>query len=66
MTGATNRVSPEEIENLIKKAAKEPGINDVMTLLELSKEAAQIEEMRAELSPQPLATQVTGTAKWVW
>lgn len=59
-------VSPQEIREIIERAVKEPGINDVLALMKLSQEAAEIEEIRAELSPQPLVTQVTGTAGWVW
>ena len=32
---------------------KEPGINDVLALMKLSQEAAEIEEIRAELSRNP-------------
>jgi hypothetical protein len=59
-------VSPEEIKEMIERAAKEPGINDVLALMELSQEADQIEQIRAELASQPLVMQVTGTAGWVW
>jgi hypothetical protein len=55
-------VTPEEVAEIIERASKEPGINDVLALMELSREAAQIEQIRAELAPQPLVTQVTGTA----
>jgi hypothetical protein len=66
MGNPTANVSPQEIQELIEKASKEPGINDVLALMELAQEFAQIEEIRAELSPQPFVTQVTGTAGWVW
>jgi hypothetical protein len=59
-------VSPQEIKELIERAAKEPGINDVLALMQLSQEATQIEQIRTQLSPQPVMMQVTGTAGWVW
>jgi hypothetical protein len=59
-------VSPQEIRELIERAAKEPGINDLAALMELSQEVVQIEQIRAEASPQHFMVQVTGTAGWVW
>lgn len=59
-------VSPEEIKEIIERAAKEPGLNDILALMEVSREATEIEQIRAELASQPLVMQVTGTAGWVW
>jgi len=59
------RVSPQEIKELIERAAKEPGINDVIALMKLSWETTEVEQIRAELYPQPRVMQVTGTG-WVW
>jgi hypothetical protein len=59
-------VSPQEIKEIIDRAVKEPGINDVLALMQLSREATEIEQTIAEVTPQPLVMQVTGTAGWVW
>ena len=59
-------VSPQEIRELVERAAKEPGINDLLALMALSEESTQIEQIRSELSPEPLVMPITGTAGWVW
>ena len=57
-------VSPEEIGKIIEQARKEPGVNDMMALLELSREFNQIEEIRHGWSEQPLIAQVSSTGGW--
>jgi hypothetical protein len=64
---AAPRVTPEEIAAIIERASKEPGINDMMALLSLSQEVAQIEQMRLALTTaQPVISAASGTAGWVW
>jgi hypothetical protein len=58
-------VSPKDIEAILERAAKEPGINDALALLQLSQEADQIAQIRNGLVEQPLIAYVTGTAGWV-
>lgn len=66
MSDTTNfQVSPKEIEALIEKAAKEPGLKDIAALIRLSEEVTQIDCIRAEMSAQPCFSQVTGTAGWL-
>jgi hypothetical protein len=60
-----SRVSPKEIEALIERAAKEPGLKDIAALMQLSQEVAQIDRFRTEMSPQPCFLQVAGTAGWL-
>jgi hypothetical protein len=55
-------VSPQEIKELLERAAKEPGINDLLTLMKLSEEATQIEQIRTEMTPQAVVKHATGTA----
>jgi hypothetical protein len=58
-------VSPKDIEAILERAVKEPGINDAMALLELSQEANQIVQIRNGWAAQPIIAYVTGTAGWV-
>jgi hypothetical protein len=58
----TTTATPQEIKEIIDRAAKEPGINDVLALMQLSKEATEIQQTMANLTPQPWVMQVTGTA----
>jgi hypothetical protein len=58
-------VSPQEIEEIIERASKEPGINDMLALLRLSQEITQVEQIRRDLTEQPLIAEVSGTAGWV-
>jgi hypothetical protein len=58
-------VSPQEIEEIIERASKEPGINDMLALLRLSQEITQGEQIKRDLTVQPFVAQVTGTAGWV-
>jgi hypothetical protein len=46
-------------------ASKEPGINEMLALLQLSHEITQIDEITRGLSVQPLVAQVSSTADWV-
>lgn len=59
-------VSPQEIKEIIERASKEPGINDMIALLRLSQEATQLElTMQALMAEQPIIAAVSGTADWV-
>ena len=62
---ANFQVSPKYNQALIEKAAKEPGLKDIAALRRLSEEVTQIDRIRAECSPQPCFSQVTGTAGWL-
>jgi hypothetical protein len=59
------RASPEDIGKIIEQAAKEPGVNDMMALLELARECNEIEEIRHGWSEQPLIAQVSSTGGWL-
>ena len=59
------RVTPEEVARIIEQAAKEPGTNDMMALLELNTEIAEIEQVNRSLVVQPLVAQASSTAGWV-
>ena len=62
----SSSVSPQEIKKIIERAAKEPGINDMIALLRLSDEATQLELTRhALMAVQPIIATVSGTAGWV-
>lgn len=67
MANATvSTVTPEEVAQIIEKASKEPGINDVFAILELSQEITEFELARyAMMNPQPIIAEVTGTGSWV-
>jgi hypothetical protein len=58
-------VTPKDIDDILTRAAKEPGINDVMALLLLSREADEIQEIRRGLDVPQIVSQVTSTAGWV-
>jgi hypothetical protein len=62
---AVPRVTPEEVARIIEQAAKEPGTNDMMALLELNTEIAEIEQVNRSLVVQPLIAQASSTAGWV-
>jgi hypothetical protein len=65
MTNA-NRVSPEEIAQIIQKASEEPGVNDMLALLRLSREITEIEQVsRSLMTTQPVVAQASSTAGWV-
>jgi hypothetical protein len=59
------RVSPKDIETILERAAKEPGINDALALLRLSQEAQGIDQIVNGLVAPPLMAYVSGTAGWV-
>jgi hypothetical protein len=60
------KVTPEEIAEIIEKASKEPGTDDMMALLQLSHEATEIELLnRALTTVEPIIGAVSGTAGWV-
>jgi hypothetical protein len=59
------RVSPKDIEMILERAAKEPGINDALALLRLSQEAQGIDQIINGLVAPPLMAYVSGTAGWV-
>lgn len=59
------RVTPEEVARIIEQAAKEPGTNDMMALLALNTEIAEIEQVNRSLVVQPLVAQASSTAGWV-
>jgi hypothetical protein len=58
-------VTPEEVAKIIEQASKEPGTNDMMALLRLSGEVAEIEQINRSLVVQPLIAQTSSTAGWV-
>lgn len=58
-------VSPKDIEEILKRAAAEPGINDVLALLRLSHEVDEIGQIRRGLDVPQIVSQVTSTAGWV-
>jgi hypothetical protein len=59
-------VTPQEIAAIIERASKEPGTDDMMALLRLSQEAAEVEQIRHSLTTvQPVIAAVSGTAEWV-
>ena len=62
---AVTRVTPEEVARIIEQAAKEPGTNDMMALLALNTEIAEIEQVNRSLVVQPLVAQASSTAGWV-
>ena len=55
------RVSPEEIKELIERAAGEPGLNDMLALARLSEEVVQDGQAQAAIETMGCA-QVVGTA----
>jgi hypothetical protein len=66
MSARGPEVTPQDIEEMLHRAAQEAGINDLMKLMELAQEARGVDRMRAEMSePQACATVATGTAGWV-
>lgn len=62
---AVLKVTPEEVAGIIERASREPGINDMLALLQLSHEATQFEQLTQSLAVQPLVAQVSSTAGWV-
>jgi hypothetical protein len=67
MTNAeASRVSPNEIADLIERASREPGLNDILNLLQLSREFTDIDHLRQSWGEQPLAAQVSSTHGWLW
>jgi hypothetical protein len=67
MTDASEqRVTPKDIEAILEKAAKEPGINDILGLLRLSQEADQIGQISGTLETQSTIVCASGTAGWGW
>jgi len=60
-----HRVSPAEIAKIIEAAAKEPGVNDMLSLLRLSQEANEIEQFFNSLRPTEIMTQASSTAGWI-
>jgi hypothetical protein len=59
------KVTPEDVAKIIEQAVKEPGTNDMIALLHLSREIAEIEQVNRSLIVQPLVAQATSTAGWV-
>jgi hypothetical protein len=59
------KVTPEDVAKIIEQASKEPGINDMMALLQLSAEITQIEQINRSMMVQPLVAQASSTAGWV-
>jgi hypothetical protein len=59
------RVTPEEVAQIIEQASKEPGIKDMMALLALNTEIAEIEQVNRSLLVQPVVAQASSTAGWV-
>lgn len=62
---ARTGVSPKDIEAILEKAAKEPGIDDALALLRLSQEARGIDQIVNGLVAPPLVAYVSGTAGWI-
>lgn len=62
---ADTRVSPDEIRKIIEQASKEPGVNDMLALVELSYEFNQISQLQYAWSEQPLIGQVSNTGSWL-
>jgi hypothetical protein len=62
---ADTPVSPDEIKKIIEQASKEPGINDMLALVELSHEYNLISQMSVTWSEQPLIGQVSSTGDWL-
>jgi hypothetical protein len=58
-------VSPDEIKKIIEQASKEPGINDMLALVQLSQECNVISQMQYTWSEQPLIGQVSSTGDWL-
>jgi hypothetical protein len=65
MSDTTSGVSPKDIQDILDRAAKAPGINDVMALLQLSREVDEVERIKREATVQPIVSQSTGTSGWV-
>ena len=66
MANATvSKVTPEEVAKIIEQASKEPGIDDMMALLQLSAEIREIEQINRLMMVQPLVAQTSSTAGWV-
>jgi hypothetical protein len=59
------KVTPEEVGKIIEQACKEPGINDMIAVLQLSGEIAEIEQISRSLTVQPIIAQASSTAGWV-
>ena len=59
------KVTPEEVAKIIEQASKEPGIDDMMALLQLSAEITEIEQINRSMTVQPLVAQTSSTAGWV-
>jgi hypothetical protein len=64
-SGTVSRVTPEEVAKIIEQASKEPGIDDMMALLQLSAEITEIERINRSMIVQPLVAQTSSTAGWV-
>jgi len=61
-----SNVSPEEVAEIIEKASREPGINDILALMRLSYEFNEIEQInRSLMMVQPVVAQASSTAGWV-
>jgi hypothetical protein len=59
------KVTPEDIAEIIERASKEPGVNDMLALLQLSQEITQVEQFSRSLTMQPIVARASSTAGWV-
>ena len=59
------KVTPEDIAEIIKRASKEPGVNDMLALLQLSQEITQVEQFSRSLTVQPIVARASSTVGWV-
>jgi len=65
MTHSTpNVILPSDIEAILEKAVKEPGVNDLLAVLQLSQEATAINEMSHAFDSQPRVYCVSNSGGW--
>ena len=61
-----SNVSSQEVVQIIEKASRELGVNDMLALLRLSQEFNEIEQVnRSLMVVQPVVAQASSTAGWV-
>ena len=61
-----SNVSSQEVVQIIEKASREPGVNDMLARLRLSQEFNEIEQVnRSLMVVQPVVAQASSTAGWV-
>ncbi len=60
MSDRATRISiADQVTEILKQSAREPGINEMLSLMRLSSESVHVQHIQAEMSPQGFVTQTS-------